>query len=307
MENCEFTGPYVVLPTHILEDNTLSDSEKILFAEISGLCHKEGYCFASNEYLAQRHHCTKITISRWISKLVNRGYLISKIVNNNQRRLYLSEVYHRNQWGLSQMIRGVITNDKGGVITNDKHNNKEYNSKTNIKTNKKEIYKESSNLPKKRQKDYSDVIIVGERLMTKWNDKFAHSLTVKPISRLSDRRIKGIKARLEDGYTPEDLERAIDMASTSQWCTSGRWGFGFDWIYCCKDNILKLLEGTYNNKTGNDVVNDIVAATYSDPAFAELYGKENKTPQQPNTNTINRNNITKLEEMKRKALGEKYD
>lgn len=184
-------------------------------------------------------------------------------------------------------------------------NNKDL--KKQIPKDIKEIYKESSNLPKKRQKDYSDVILVGERLMTKWNEKFSDSLTVKPIMRLTERRVKGIKARLEDGYTLEDLEKAIDMASTSQWCTSGRWGFGFDWIYCYKDNILKLLEGTYNNKTGNDVANDIVAATYSDPAFAELYGKENKTPQQSNTNTINRNNITKLEEMKRKTLGEKYD
>lgn len=170
----------------------------------------------------------------------------------------------------------------------------------------KEIYGESRITTKNKSCSNQYASDVGGRLMKKWNEKFAGSVTVRPISRLTDKRIQGIKARLNDSYSPEDLEKAIDMAADSPWCTSGKWGFGFDWVFCCKNNIQKLLEGTYNQKSGDNLMNEIIEASYNDPDYMALWNKENPSPfdQCP---ALNKRNLAKLDEMKRKALGVKYD
>lgn len=42
---------------------------------ISSLTAKEGYCFASNEYLAKIFNCRTETISRKLKKLTNKRYI----------------------------------------------------------------------------------------------------------------------------------------------------------------------------------------------------------------------------------------
>lgn len=65
----EFTG--VFIPRHILEDEQLNVYEKQLYAEIS--CFDE--CYLSNEKLAKRLSCTEVTITRYVKKLKNKGYV----------------------------------------------------------------------------------------------------------------------------------------------------------------------------------------------------------------------------------------
>lgn len=65
----EFTG--VFIPRHILECEQLNVYEKQLYAEIS--CFDE--CYLSNETLAKRLGCTEVTITRYIKKLKDKGYI----------------------------------------------------------------------------------------------------------------------------------------------------------------------------------------------------------------------------------------
>lgn len=45
-------GYYAVIPSTILFNENLKANEKLLYAVITILSNKEGYCFASNAYLA---------------------------------------------------------------------------------------------------------------------------------------------------------------------------------------------------------------------------------------------------------------
>lgn len=55
-------------------DTTIKNELSLLLI-ISSLSAKEGYCYASNEYLAKTFNCRTETISRKLKKLVSKGYI----------------------------------------------------------------------------------------------------------------------------------------------------------------------------------------------------------------------------------------
>ena len=63
-------GYYSVIPSKILYNKELKANEKLLYAMITSLAYKEGYCFATNNYFAEElgavsyTHLTLPTTSR---------------------------------------------------------------------------------------------------------------------------------------------------------------------------------------------------------------------------------------------------
>ena len=52
MDNEKYIGYYAILNSKILFNEGLKANEKLLYATITLLANKEGYCFATNTYLA---------------------------------------------------------------------------------------------------------------------------------------------------------------------------------------------------------------------------------------------------------------
>ncbi|WP_414052927.1 helix-turn-helix domain-containing protein [Macrococcus animalis] len=88
----EIPGYYAIITANVRYDNRLTDSEKLMFAEITALSNKYGYCTASNGYFSKLYDVAKETISRRISKLNNIGYLRIEFEYEGkqikQRRIY---------------------------------------------------------------------------------------------------------------------------------------------------------------------------------------------------------------------------
>ena len=80
-EGVEMERPnyYSILPAKVRYDENLSSSEKLIFSEITALINKNGYCWASNDYFAELFNVSKKTISKWINKLSDRGYIKTKL------------------------------------------------------------------------------------------------------------------------------------------------------------------------------------------------------------------------------------
>jgi DNA-binding MarR family transcriptional regulator len=80
---------YAILTATVRHDKRLSSDEKLLYAEITALSNKYGFCWSSNDYLAKIFDCTVQSISRWISNLENFGYLKREIdkAAGNKRKL----------------------------------------------------------------------------------------------------------------------------------------------------------------------------------------------------------------------------
>lgn len=71
---------YAMIPANVRYDKNLSANAKLLYAELTALSNKNGYCHASNQYLAELYDLSKGSISRIISDLSNSGYI--KVVIN---------------------------------------------------------------------------------------------------------------------------------------------------------------------------------------------------------------------------------
>lgn len=66
---------YVIVPASVRYDKKLTANAKLLYGEITALCNKEGYCWASNSYFANLYGVSKNSISSWINDLRDAGHI----------------------------------------------------------------------------------------------------------------------------------------------------------------------------------------------------------------------------------------
>lgn len=94
MEGKEYVEPsyYAVIPSSVRYDNELKPNEKLLYGEITALCDKLGYCWATNDYFAKLYNVSRETVSRWVNHLVKKGYLFSQIIYKENSSEILNRV-----------------------------------------------------------------------------------------------------------------------------------------------------------------------------------------------------------------------
>lgn len=115
-------------------DKTIKD-ELGLLVIISSLTAKEGYCYASNEYLAKTLNCREETISRKLKKLEDKKYITIEYrwngtrVINRKIRLANSPLTKKSM-AVDKNVNG--TDDKNVKDKNISINNKNY-KKSNFK------------------------------------------------------------------------------------------------------------------------------------------------------------------------------
>lgn len=66
---------YAIIPANVRYDNDLIPSAKLLYGEITALCNKEGYCWASNSYFAELYGVSITTVKNWLKSLEDGGYI----------------------------------------------------------------------------------------------------------------------------------------------------------------------------------------------------------------------------------------
>lgn len=89
---------FAVIPANVRYDKNLSSSEKLFYAEIAALAQKDGRCWASRRYFADLYDVDEKTISRWTTKLAEKGYIEVRVIRNAQnnilRRNITLKVFH---------------------------------------------------------------------------------------------------------------------------------------------------------------------------------------------------------------------
>lgn len=93
----KYPGYTAVLPPRVRYDQTLSDSAKLLYAEITAMADVTGYCWATNAYLGKLLSVTKDRTSRILAQLEKRGYIEIQVIKTEaggvaERRIYLTDL-----------------------------------------------------------------------------------------------------------------------------------------------------------------------------------------------------------------------
>ena len=132
-------GYYSIIPSKILYNKELKANEKLLYAMITSLACKEGYCFATNNYFAEELGVHHKTVSSWISDLRDKNFIKVEMVRKEnkqiiQRKIYINDVpYPLNNVYLYQSKNGQA------IYQNMEDNNIRFNNKNNNTCHRKFI------------------------------------------------------------------------------------------------------------------------------------------------------------------------
>lgn len=123
MEEKQNVGYYSIIPSTILYNKNLKSNQKILYAVITSLSNKEGYCFASNKYLAEKLNVGSNTVSGWITDLRRKNFIQVELIRNDkqeiiQRRIYINDIPYNFYKEYPYTI-----NKEEGILQKSKENN----------------------------------------------------------------------------------------------------------------------------------------------------------------------------------------
>ena len=166
---------YAIIPADVRYDKDLRPNEKLLYGEITALSDKHGYCWATNRYFAELYEVTPKCVSKWINHLIEKGYLFSKIIYEEDGKTVSQRIIcvrpitlqeeppirqkedtpihqkedtpiHQKEDTLSIKSSNIIIQDNNNTRVNDKEINKE----SQLKNDFEELWKL---YPRKRGKE----------------------------------------------------------------------------------------------------------------------------------------------------------
>lgn len=168
MENPNY---YAIIPAEVRYNQNLSPNAKLLFAEITSLCNKNGVCKASNKYFSDLYKVSITSVSKWVSQLVKNGYISIQMVYKEGSK----EIQNRN------IVLLIGIKHKLNTPIEDKLKD---NNNITINSNIDDI-------------DFQSLLLVFNKI------------TGKKMKVMNDKAKKQFRARLRDGYSKQDIMKAI--------------------------------------------------------------------------------------------------
>jgi len=127
---------FAILTADVRYDKTLKPLARLLYAEITALCNKEGYCWAGNQYFADLYEVDKNTVSGWIGQLKTRGYITVQLEYKEGTKQILNRYIRINGEGIHKIIDTSLQKDSypiNEIIEVNKTINKTINNTVNNK------------------------------------------------------------------------------------------------------------------------------------------------------------------------------
>jgi len=120
---------YAIIPANIRYDKRLNANAKLLFGEITALSNERGYCWASNAYFADLYEVSTTSISSWIKRLKEFGYIKSEVIYKEGSKEILHRYISLITEGIQENLQTPIQENLQDNIT---VNNNTFNNTNNI-------------------------------------------------------------------------------------------------------------------------------------------------------------------------------
>lgn len=91
---------YAIIPANVRYSKALEPNAKLLYGEITALTHKEGYCWASNDFFASLYDVDERTIKRWLQSLREQGFIkveLKKTGLKTERKIWIQDLFAKGQ------------------------------------------------------------------------------------------------------------------------------------------------------------------------------------------------------------------
>ena len=95
---------FAILTADVWYDKTLKPLARLLYAEITALCNKEGYCWSSNQYFADLYEVDPKTVSGWIGQLKTKGYITVQLEYKEGTKQVLKRYIRINEGGMDKIM-----------------------------------------------------------------------------------------------------------------------------------------------------------------------------------------------------------
>ena len=111
---------YAIIPACVRYNDNIPANAKLLYGEITALCNKKGFCYASNKYFAKLYGVANNTASSWVSSLVNEGFIRIHVDQDdgNKRKIWLTSKHNLPE-GINEKVETYTPKD----VENNKENN----------------------------------------------------------------------------------------------------------------------------------------------------------------------------------------
>jgi hypothetical protein len=92
---------FAVLSSKVRYCKALEPHAKLLYAELTALTDRHGYCWATNRYFADLYEVDVRTVTRWVSSLEKEGFIVCEYKKEGiqtQRLIYLTETWNQKMF-----------------------------------------------------------------------------------------------------------------------------------------------------------------------------------------------------------------
>ena len=223
---------YGIIPSNVRYDKRLTPNAKLLYAEITALCNDKGYCWANNKYFADLYEVSTTSISKWISSLIEFGYLTSTLNYKEGTKEILNRYLRLVTYPIEEMLNTPIEEK---LKDNNTINNNTINNNT----------------------------INFDKLLS-----FLNSKTGRNFKIINEATKKKYYARLKEGYTKDDILKAITNAINSDYHKENNFKFLTPEFFSRADKLN--LYSSINNKPKENNVNKSVipkGVSFSGPQY----------------------------------------
>tara|TARA_R100000388_G_scaffold94287_2_gene81025 strand:- start:830 stop:1444 length:615 start_codon:yes stop_codon:yes gene_type:complete len=118
---------WAVLPANVRYAD-ITPNAKLLYAEITALQQMNGECFATNRYFSKLYNKNKVTISRWIKELRDKGLINVTIVYKEGTKeianRYIDICDEGNSINVKQVLTKKLKNNNTSNNNNITYSNK---------------------------------------------------------------------------------------------------------------------------------------------------------------------------------------